>query len=303
VGAYLDHWIKNVVAARVRPSTLDFYERVIAPARASVGGVALRSLTPMHIQAMLGRLDEEGVSGRGRQQAFGALRTALRDAVKSKLLAANPADAVTRPRAPKKEIQALDADQVRALLAVAKGDPLEALYALAIGTGLRLGELCGLRWGDFDLEAGVVRVQRALVERVNGERTLAEPKTSRGRRQVDIPAFAIAAVLRHRANLGGAIPHPATLVFPAPEGGFMRRSNLKRRSYHPLLDRAKLKRVSFHALRHSAATLQLAAGVNPRVVQERLGHSTVQLTLDTYSHVLPTLGKDAAARIDALVGG
>jgi integrase len=302
LGEYLKHWLHNIAGPRVRPSTLDFYERVLAPAREQLGGVPLRALTPMQVQALLGRLEEAGVSARGRQMAFGALRTALRDAVRTRLIAVNPLDAVSRPRAPRPEIQALSAEQVKALLKAAEADPYEAVYAVAVGGGLRLGEILGLRWGDVDFDAGVVRVRRALVERVNGERTFAEPKTARGRRQVDLPAFAIGALRRHLARLGGAAPHPERLVFPSAEGLPMRRSNLKGRSYKPLLRRAKLPNVSFHALRHTAATLQLAAGVNPKVVQERLGHSTVQLTLDTYSHSVATLGKDAAARLDALVG-
>jgi integrase len=210
---------------------------------------------------------------------------------------------VSRPRAPRPEIQALDAAQVRVLLAAAAGDPLEALYAMAVGTGLCLGELLGLRWGDLDLEAGAVQVRRALVERVGGkELYFAESKTSRARRQVDIPGFAIAALRRHKGALS-ALPHPERLVFLSPEGRPIRQGDLHRRSYKPLLVRAGLPPLPFHALRHSAATLALAAGVNPKVVQERLGHSTVTLTLDTYSHAVPTLGKDAAARLDALIAG
>ncbi len=302
LGEYLDRWLGDVAGPRVRAGTLDYYKRVIGPARASLGGLSLRSLSPMHVEALLGRMGEAGASARGRQMTYTVLRTALRDAVRMRLLGVNPLDAVSRPRAPRPEIQALDSAQVRALLAAASGDPLEALYAMAVGTGLRLGELLGLRWGDLDLEAGAVQVRRALVESKQGTRTFAEPKTSRARRQVDLPAFAIVALRRHREALG-AIPHPGLLVFTSPEGESIRRSNLHRRSFKPLLARAKLPAVTFHALRHSAATMALAAGVNPKVVQERLGHSSVTLTLDTYSHAVPTLGKDAAARLDALLGG
>jgi hypothetical protein len=150
--------------------------------------------------------------------------------------------------------------------------------------------------------AGTPRVLHPGVSpRAGPQRTLAEPKTSRARRQVDIPGFAIVALRRHREALG-ALPHPERLVFVSPEGEPIRRSNLHRRSFKPLLAKAKLPAVTFHALRHSAATLALAAGVNPKVVQERLGHSSVTLTLDTYSHAVPTLGKDAAARLDSLLG-
>jgi integrase len=256
----------------------------------------------MHVQAMLRQLEESGVSPRGRQMTYTVLRTAIRDAVKMRLLAVNPLDAVSRPRAPRPEIQALDAEQTRALLAAAEGDPMEALYVLAVATGLRLGELVGLHWGDIDLAAGALHVRRSAVVGAKGAVTFAEPKTSRSRRKVDVPAVAIAALERHRARLG-ALPHRDRLVFTSAEGQAVRYPNLHRRSYKPLLKRAGLPDVSFHALRHTAATLALAAGVNPKVVQERLGHSTVALTLDTYSHAVPTLGRDAAKRIDALLRG
>jgi len=286
----------------VRASTLAYYQRVLHPLRSTLGGLAIRSLSPMHVMAVLRRLEEQGASPRGRQMSYTVLRTALRDAVRLRLLPANPMDAVSRPRAPRQEIRHFDAAQVRKLLAAARGDAFEALYPLAVGTGLRLGELLGLRWGDFDLESGAVHVRRASVEdRKSGAVTFEEPKTSRSRRKVDLPAFAVTAVVQHRARLG-AVPHPERLVFTASDGSPVRRSNLHRRSWKPLLKRAQLPDLPFHGLRHSAATLALAAGVNPKVVQERLGHSSITLTLDTYSHSVPTLGREAADRVDSLVG-
>ncbi|MCZ7618901.1 MAG: site-specific integrase [Myxococcota bacterium] len=301
LGAYLTSWIEDVAAPRVRAGTLDYYRLNLRPVQERLGGVALRSLTPMHVQSLLRRMEQKGASARARQMTYAVLRTALRDALRMKLLMANPLDAVSRPRAPRPEIQALDAEQARALLAAAAGDPLEALYALALGTGLRLGELTGLRWRDVDLEAGAVHVRQTLLESIKGKITFGEPKTSKSRRQVDVPGFAIAALARHRGRLG-VLPHLDRLVFLSSEGEPIRRSNLHRRSFKPLLARAGLPDVPFHALRHTAATLALAAGVNPKVVQERLGHSTITLTLDTYSHAVPTLGKDAADRLDTLLG-
>jgi integrase len=231
---------------------------------------------------------------------YTVLRTALRDGMRMRLLAANPLDAVSRPRAPRPEIRALAPSEARTLLAAAEGDSLEALYATAIGTGLRLGELLGLRWGDVDLPSATLHVRRALVEGRRGEPTFAEPKTSRSRRRIDLPCFAVAALERHRAKLRVAVL-PTALVFATWDGRPLRRPNLHRRSWKPLLKRAGLPPIPFHALRHTAATMALAAGVNPKVVQERLGHSSIALTLDTYSHAIPTLGKDAADRLDALL--
>jgi integrase len=188
------------------------------------------------------------------------------------------------------------------LLKASAGDSLEALYALAVGSGLRLGELLGLTWRDVDLEARAIQVRRQLSEDVHtGKLELAEPKTSRSRRRVELPSFSTEALRRHRQALT-ATPHPERLVFTDSDGGPLRRSNLQRRSFEPLLARAGLRKIRFHDLRHSAATLLLAQGVHPKVVQERLGHSTITLTLDTYSHVLEGMQREAATKLDAILG-
>jgi len=302
VGDYLKGWLRDVAGPRVRAGTLDVYEHALKPVCEELGGVALRRLSPLHLHALLRRLEERGASARARQMTVTYLRTALRDAMRMSLIPSNPADAVDRPRAPRPEVRHLDAEQVRKLLEAAAGDPMEALYSTAVGTGLRLGELLGLRWGDLDLEGGALQVRRALVEQSRtGKRTLAEPKTKQARRKVDLPAFVVDALRVHRERLGAA-PHPERLVFTSPEGEPVRRSNLHRRSWKPLLKRAGLPDLPFHSTRHTAATLALEAGVNPKVVQERLGHSRIALTLDTYSHAVPTLGRDAADRLDALIG-
>jgi len=302
VGEYLRRWLKDTAASRVRPSTLEVYARALAPVRSQLGGINLRSLTPLHVQAVLRSLEEEGASPRARQMVYTYLRTALRDAVRMRLLLSNPCEGLDRPRAPRPEIEHLTAAQVRQLLEAARGDRLEALYVLAVTSGLRLGEFLGLRWADVELQGGAVTVRRTLVEHVkSGRPTLEEPKTPKARRRVQIPALAVEALRRHRAALG-ASPHPERLAFTDRKGGAIRRSNLHRRSYKPLLRRAGMRAVSFHALRHTAATLALEAGVHPRVVQERLGHANVAMTLDTYSHAVPRLDRDAADRLEALLG-
>ena len=127
VGEFLTAWLRDSAAPRVRAGTLTYYNRVLRPARSTFGGVGLRLLSPMHVQAMLRQLEEQGASPRARQMVYTVLRTAIRDAVRMRLLAVNPLDAVSRPRASRPEIQALDAEQTRALLVAAQGDPFEAL--------------------------------------------------------------------------------------------------------------------------------------------------------------------------------
>ncbi len=144
-------------------------------------------------------------------------------------------------------------------------------------------------------------MRRQLSER-KSELSFRELKTRSSRRPIDLPALAVDALAAHRRRMA-AVPHPTALVFTDTAGGPIRRGNLVRRSFHPLLRRAGLDRIRFHDLRHTAATLLLRQGVHPKVVQERLGHAQISLTLDTYSHAVPSMQRDAAERLDALLGG
>jgi integrase len=207
---------------------------------------------------------------------------------------------VERPATGKADIQPLSAEQVAALLAAAAGDRLEALYSVAVGTGLRLGELFGLQWSDVDLKAGAVTVRHTLQE-LNGKLTLKEPKTDKSRRRVELPDSAVAALTDHRKRMfiegHAAVPW----VFCNQHGGPLRRSHFHREDFKPLLAKAELPDIRFHDLRHTSATLLLSAGVHPKVVQERLGHSQISITMDVYSHVLPTMQREAAGRLDSIL--
>jgi integrase len=190
-----------------------------------------------------------------------------------------------------------DDEQTGRLLAAAKGNRLEALFVLAVDTGMRQGELFGLQWSAVDFEAGAVLVQRSL-EEINGTHRLKEPKSGRGRR-VDLSSFALAMLQDHRkAMLAEGHYRPDGPVFCDHDGGWLRKPNFLRRVLRPLQASAKIPAIRFHDLRHTAATLMLLNDVNVKVVSERLGHGSVQITLDTYSHVLPTMQKLAADRMD-----
>ena len=235
-----------------------------------------------------------------RQHVHALLHRALGQAVRLKLIRENPVAVVDRPRARRREIRSLTADEVRALLRAAEGDRLEALYVVAVTTGLRQGEIFALKWKDIDTRRRVLSVRRTLLD-AGGHREVADPKTASGRRRVDLPDRTVEALRAHRGRLK-VTPHPEAWVFTDTRGGPLRRSNLLRRDWAPLLARAGLAGVRFHDLRHTCASLLLAAGVHPKVVQERLGHATVGITLDTYSHVVGSLQREAADRIDELLG-
>jgi integrase len=268
---------------------------------------------------MLTAMEKGGASARVRQMTLNVLHRALGQALRWGMVPRNVCDAVARPRVPRRTMRTLDTAQVRLLLAETKADRLEALYVLAVSTGMRQGELLGLQWEDVDLDRGAVQVRHQLQE-LAGRLALVEPKTVKSRRRVDLPALAVVALMEHRERAraqGGSVGEG--YVFTDTEGGPLRKSNLVRRSFLPLLDLRVLRedlhkrgvaeevlpkplpRIRFHDLRHTAATLHLASGTHPKVVQEMLGHSAISMTLDTYSHLLPSMQREAAARLDVLL--
>lgn len=219
------------------------------------------------------------------------------------LIPRNAAD-VKAPRPAPDEMRPLSESEARAFLDRARGDRFESLYVLAITTGLRRGELLGLRWDDADLERGTLRVGRALV-REGGRHTLGETKTKRGRRQVNLTPRTVAALKAHRkrqleerVKLAGLYEDQG-LVFATNAGTPINPENLVKRSFKPLLKKAGLPEIRFHDLRHTCATLLLSRNVHPKIVQEMLGHATIAITLDTYSHVLPGIGDQAAKEMES----
>jgi integrase len=234
-----------------------------------------------------------------------ALHKALDQAVNWHIIPRNVAEVVKAPRPSPEEIRPLSREQTKTLLEVAKeGDRFEALYVLAVTTGLRQGELLGLKWEDVDLEEDVVRVRRTLT-RHKARLILGEPKTKRSCRTVRrLSETAVEALSTHLARqrqqmecLGGYYEDQG-LVFATQKGTLVNPTNLRKRSFEPLLEKASLPSIRFHDLRHTCATLLLSSNVNPKIVSEMLGHATIAITLDTYSHVLPNMQKGAARALE-----
>lgn len=200
----------------------------------------------------------------------------------------------------------MTATEVKTLFDAIRGDRHEALYILVIATGLRKGEALGLMWSDIDLEAGRLSVGRAL-QRMDGKLQLVETKTASSIRTLVLPEFASAALKRHRVLqaeeklLAGAEWQDSGLIFTSRVGTPMDPDNVTK-NFKRSLKKAGLRDQRFHDLRHCAATMMLSQGVPARVVMETLGHSQISLTMNTYSHVIPALQEDAAARMDALLG-
>ena len=193
-----------------------------------------------------------------------------------------------------------DRAQAQAFLRHAATDRLYALYVLALDSGARVGELFALLWSDLDFAASALSVQRSLEELAN-ELRVKDCKTPQSRRRIVLSAYTMTALQEHRkAMLAAGLYRTDGPVFCDTEGGWLRKSNVRRRSFEPILKAAVLPPFRLYDLRHSCATLLLLAGVNPKVVSERLGHGSIGQTLDTYSHVLPSMQQGAADKLDAL---
>ena len=304
---FLASWLENAKPS-LRDQTHSTYEIMLRlHAVPYLGHHRLARLSPQHLQDLYGQRLDAGLSVQSVRKLHAIVHRALKQALRWNLVARNVADLVTPPRNYHKEMKTLDIEQAKQLIGAARGGRLEALYVLALTTGLRQGELLALRWQDVDLGDGSLRVVGTLYRSSQGLLTIAEPKTAGSRRLVTLGSLAVDALARHKENqaaqrlLCDARWEEHGLVFTNELGRPMGASNLRRRSFEPLLKCAGLPRIRFHDLRHTAATLLLGEGVHPKIASERLGHSRVGITLDLYSHVTPTMQREAAAAVDTVL--
>jgi integrase len=300
IATYLDHWLEVGAKPTVREKTFVRYEGIVRMyIKPYIGGTPLSQLQPSQVQALYTRLEQDGVSASTRGHTHAVLRRALAQALKWDYVVRNVCDAVTKPRIARKAVHALSVSEVARFLLAAVADRYYALWVLAIVTGMRLGELLGLDWRDVDLKEGAITVRHTLIE-VSNKRVLGETKTSKGRRRIELPAMAVTALREHRERMF-AEGHANLWVFCDLKGGTIRQANIRTRNFRRILVAANLPHMPIHDLRHTSATLLLGQGVHPKIVQERLGHSQISMTLDTYSHVLPSMQKAAAATLDELL--
>jgi integrase len=314
VGQWLDVWLSDIKGFDgTRPRTLTLYEgladRYVRPV---IGGVRLDKLTPAHVQRLVTET-RTGQTSRGTppsastlRHVYKLIRNALGDAYRMELVTRNVAMQVKAPPLSKERRVALDMAEAKRLLDVIDGERLEALYVLALTTGLRRGELLALRWDDIDLGSRQLHVCRAM-QRVDGKLQIVEPKTSSSRRTVVLPRFAMRHLQEHkkrqdaeRQELGDAWREHG-LVFASSIGTPIEPRNVNRR-WDELRRKASLPWLRLHDLRHGCATFLLAKNVPDRVIMEVLGHAEIGVTMNTYAHVLPVLRQEAADAIDELFG-
>jgi integrase len=303
-GEYLDRWLNDSDRGSVRTSTYERHEQIVRlHLKPVLGHVKLAKLTPAHVQGLYRDKLDSGLSPATVQKIHSVLHKALAQALKWNMIARNAADAVKAPRPVPEEMRPLSPDEARKLIEAASGDKLEALYVLAVHTGMRQGELLALKWEDIDLNEGIIHIKRTLA-RSGGRIALGEPKTKGSRRTVHLTGAAVEALRSHLERQLedierlGDLYRDHGLVFTSQVGTLINPTNLRRRSFAPLLERAGLPKIRFHDLRHTCATLLLTRNVHPKYVQELLGHATVSITLDTYSHVIPGMGNHTARAME-----
>jgi integrase len=301
VGEFVATWLDGIKAS-VEPTTWARYDAqyriYLAP---HIGRVKLGALTPLHVSNLYATLLADRVSASMVRKIATTLGTALRAAVRMRIVPFNAGDGVAKPKAERKGIHVFTPEQVGHFLAAATQDRLEALYVVAVDSGCRQGELFALRWTDFDPAAGTLTIAKSLAE-LKGKLWVKDVKTKNGRRRVQL-AFSLGVLHQHRERMrteGQDVR--AGLIFPDRAGGYLRKSNFCRRSFAGVLKRAGLPaNTRFHDLRHCCASLLLVAGVDVKVVSERLGHGSAAFTMGTYQHVLPGLQQAAADRLKALL--
>ena len=302
VGPFLTHWLEDVHKQSIRPRTYERYEEIVrlhlVP---GIGHHQLQKLSPQHLQSFYKKKLEEGLSNTTVGCFHSVLHKALETAVRWNFIVRSPCDLVSPPRRKHFEIQPLSMQQIHQLLAAAHGHRMEALFILALATGMRRGELLALKWQDI-----LTRIPSKLPGKGFEE---AEPKTDKGRRSIVLPAFTMEALKQHRlrqreAKLKvGSAWQDHDYVFCTSIGTHLNPTRDILDVLKSFLEKAGLPDIRFHDLRHSSATMLLGMKVHPKIVQEILGHSQISITMDIYSHVLPTMQEEAMRKIDEALRG
>ena len=313
VGQYLAQWCESYAAMHTTPRTAESYQFIVqhhlVPA---LGALSLTQLHPQHLQVYYaralshGRVDGKGgLSPRSVLYHHRILSEALGHAVKMGLLARNVAEAVDPPHPSRKDMATLAPEDIPCLLRAAQETPYHNLFFTALHTGLRLGELLALRWSDVNLVLASLSVVRTLYRRSTGY-VIKEPKSPHSRRSVALSPSLALLLRQHKAEqaaqrvLLGSTLADSDSVFAHTDDAPLDPSTVSH-AFARILRKAGLPHIRFHDLRHTHATLMLKGNVHPKVVSERLGHSSVAFTLDTYSHVLPGLQEVAARRFDEVL--
>lgn len=285
---YLARWLKDVCVPRLEAKTVESYRTCIdlhiAP---RIGQLWLADLQPRHIQGLYADMATDGIGARTIELTHVTLHSALKQAVRWQLLSRNPAEGAVPPRPERREMKALDPERVAAIMNVARKTPIGILVYLALCTGMRKAELLGLKWTDIDWDNQTIQVQRNLV-RVGGKTIVKDTKTRGSRRSIPVDKTVIDHLRALKAK------SKSEYVFTRTDSINPMDPHTVTHQFSRIAALAGVPGLRFHDLRHTHATMLLSLGAHPKVIQERLGHSTIAVTMDIYSHVAPTMQREAA---------
>lgn len=308
VGTFLSKWLEETVKPSARPRTYYTYEhRIRLHLVPAFGRIALDKLTPQHVQSFIAQQQRVGASPASISGYLAVLGCALNQAVRWQLIPRNVVSLVDAPRVIVAEGKVLTPEEARRFLAAASEHRLESLFWLFVTTGLRRAEALGLRWHDIDLETATLTV-RTQLQRLKGKTAFTDPKTAKSRRTLALPPATVAALRRQQARQeeervqAGAQWQEWDLVFTGPRGGPLSTSTLQR-VLDAMLAQVELPRLTVHRLRHCAATFMVAANVNPKLVMDAMGHSTLEMTMQRYQHVTDPMRRAVAEGMENLIVG
>lgn len=294
LSAFLDRFMSDVAAHKLRAKTIDSYNYLIrSHLKPELGEIKLTQLRADQIQNLYSNKLNSGLSRRTVQYMHAVLHKSLEQAVRWGLVIRNVSDMVEPPTPKKKTPDSLTADQVKDLFEAVKDDRLHALYVLAAMVGLREGELLGLTYKNVDLNEGVIHIVQAVQYLPGKGLVVSEPKTESSKRAIKLPQIALEALKEHQKRFPSK-----TYVFATSNETPISPRNLLRH-WHATLEKIGIEQKPFHTLRHTCASL-LIGQVHPKIVQALLGHSTISMTLNTYSHLLPGIQDEAAEKMDKL---
>lgn len=309
---FLQRWLENTAKPKVRYSTYRSYEQLVRVHLVpELGSIRLSKLTPDDIEGFINAKLDSGLSTRTVQYCHMVLKIALKSAVRKQTIPRNVATLVDAPTVSRDPVKPLTLTEAKALLAAAVGDPLEPLYVLTLTLGLRRGEVCGLKWKDFDQESARLHIRRALQPQKGKGLVAVDPKSRTSRRALPLPPFVIATLNSHRKRQAAlrltvgpdwrGEDKDEGWIFTMEDGRPVSPDYVGK-EFPRLVKKAKLRHVRFHDLRHSCASFLLAKGCQMRLIMEILGHSQISLTANTYTHLLPEGDRQAADAMQSIFG-
>lgn len=305
VGEWMDEWVDMYLPNIEETTRVGYKTKIKCYIKPLLGDILIGSLRAEHVQRMVNTMYDRGLSPKNIRDTYNNINAAMKLAVKTRLVPYNPCDGVTLPKMKKYRAKVYQPQMIHTLLDTAKGTDMYLPILLLVTVGLRRGELLALRWDDIDLKNNILKVRRNMVRGANGY-IIKPPKSEAGIRDISIGEDVVNELKKARKKYMedvlsyGIGFQNLNLVIRQQDGSPMLPDSMSRK-WRRFLESNKLPKIRLHDLRHTNATTLIQAGVNPRVVQQRLGHSDVNITLNTYTHVLPQMDVDAAAKLDSIM--